>query len=161
MRGSLRNVTAWVLPLLLAGAALAQTSRVEEAVSPVPTVKPAADLTWTDYDPTGAPGVKIANLWGDYRTGRFGAIFKLPAGFSAPLHKHTHEMRLVIVSGTYIQGQDGGAEFSLGPGSYLLQPGGDYRHTTRCEVECVFFVESDGAFDLLPAEPAKAAAHPR
>jgi hypothetical protein len=37
-----------------------------------------------------------------------------------------------------------------------LQPGGDYRHTTRCDqaAACVFFVESDGAFDLHPAEAA-------
>jgi hypothetical protein len=32
----------------------------------------------------------------------------------------------------------------------MMQPGGDYRHTTSCDStsECVFFVESDGPFDL-------------
>ena len=121
-----------------------------KAVSPVPL--PAENLKWIDLDPTGAPGVKVADLWGDHRTGPFGAIFRLPAGFSAPLHTHTHDMKLVIVSGTYIQGPDGKAEFRLGPGSYLMQPGGEYRHTTKCDQasECVFFVESDGAFDLRP-----------
>src|SRR5688500_15125341 len=93
-----------------------------------PVVMPAGDLRWTDLDPTGAPGVRIATLWGDYTQGAFGAIFRLPAGFSAPLHMHTHDMRLVIVSGTYIQAPDGKSEFRLGPGSYLLQPGGNYRH---------------------------------
>jgi hypothetical protein len=40
----------------------------------------------------------------------------------------------------------------LGPGSYMMQPGGDYRHTTSCDAasDCVFIVESDGAFDLKP-----------
>lgn len=116
--------------------------------TPIP--KSAADLNWTDLDPTGAPGVKIAKLWGDPATGAFGAFFKLPPGFAAPLHTHTHPMKVVIVSGRYLQAPDGAPEFRLGPGSYLMQPGGNYRHTTRCDTssECVFFVESDGPFDL-------------
>lgn len=114
----------------------------------------ATDLKWTDLDPKGAPGVKIADLWGDHTKGAFGAMFKLPAGFAAPLHRHTHEMKLVIVSGTYVQAQEGKPEFRLGPGSYLLQPGGSYKHTTRCDQasDCVFFVESKGPFDLHLAE---------
>lgn len=115
--------------------------------TPIP--KSAADLKWVDYDPN-LPGVRIANLWGNYANGAFGAFFRLPPGFSAPLHTHTHPMKVVIVSGTYIQAPDGAAEFRLGPGSYLMQPGGNYRHTTGCDPasECVFFVESEGAFDL-------------
>lgn len=138
-------------PLLLLVAACAQVERNPDETSgnrPIPAS--AADLKWIDLDPTGAPGVKIASLWGDPANGRFGAFLKLPAGFAAPLHTHTHPMQVVIVSGTYIQGPDGGAEFRLGPGSYLMQPGGDYRHTTSCDSasDCVLFVESVGAFDL-------------
>ena len=124
-----------------------------EAAAKSPTVIPSADLKWADLDPTGAPGVKVADLWGDHRAGTFGAIFRLPAGFAVGLHSHTHDMKLVIVSGTYIQAPEGKPPFRLGPGSYLLQPGGNYKHTTSCDQasECVFFVESDGAFDLMPA----------
>ncbi len=131
-----------------------------EAQTTDPIAVPAANLNWTDLDPDGAPGVQIAPLWGNHETGGFGAFFRLPAGFAAPLHTHTHDMKLVIVSGTYIQGPDGAAEFRLGPGSYLLQPGGNYRPTTSCDQasECIFFVESDGAFDLhmVVAEEAPA-----
>ena len=37
-----------------------------------------------------------------------------------------------------------------GPGSDFSQPGGNYRHTTSCDPasECLFFVESNGKFDL-------------
>jgi hypothetical protein len=56
---------------------------------------PAGDLKWTDLDPNGAPGVKVADLWGDHAKGAFGAYFKLPAGFAAPLHTHTHAMKVV------------------------------------------------------------------
>jgi quercetin dioxygenase-like cupin family protein len=120
-------------------------------------VKPAADLTWTDLDPKGAPGVKVAKLWGDHTKGAFGAFFKLPAGFAVPLHTHTHDIRVVIVSGTYIQGPEGKPEFRIGPGSYFLQPGGTYRHTTRCDPasECLFYAESNGKFDLLVVDTGK------
>jgi hypothetical protein len=47
-------------------------------------------------------------------------------------------------------GPEGKGEFRLGPGSYFMQPGGNYRHTTTCDKtsECVFFVEREGRFDL-------------
>ena len=43
---------------------------------------PASDLKWADLDPTGAPGVKIADLWGNHTKGAYGAFFKLPAGMN-------------------------------------------------------------------------------
>ena len=125
---------------------------VEETSAMTPVFISAADLKWTDLDPTGAPGVKVADLWGDHKTGAFGAYLKLPAGFAVPLHTHTYAMKVIFVSGTYIQAPEGKPEVRLGPGSYMMQPGGNYRHTTRCDAasDCVFFVESEGAFDLKP-----------
>jgi len=137
--------------LLISVASCADTGSNTDGTSgdrPIPIS--TADLKWTDLDPVGAPGVKIAALWGNPASGAFGAFLRLPAGFAAPLHTHTHAMKVVTVSGTYIQGPDGAAVFRLDPGSYLMQPGGDYRHTTSCDAasDCVFFVESDGGFDL-------------
>jgi hypothetical protein len=122
-------------------------------------IMPAADLKWSDLDPSGAPGVKVADLWGNHARGAFGAFFKLPAGFAVPLHTHTYDMKVVIVSGTYVQAPEGKPEFRLGPGSYFLQPGGNYRHTTSCDpaAECVFFVEGRGKFDLKVVQPPAAA----
>lgn len=160
MRIKARNVVAFVSSFALAVAVLAQAAKsVEGTTARAPVPVPAADLKWTDLDPVGAPGVKVADLWGNHQKGAFGAFFRLPAGFAAPLHTHTHDMKVVTVSGTYIQGPDGKPEFRLGPGSYLMQPGGNYRHTTSCDPasECLFFVESDGPFDLQPVVPAKAA----
>ena len=123
-------------------------------------VTPASEMKWTDLGP-GARGVKVANLWGHHGTGgAFGALYKLPAGFAAPLHSHTHDMNVLILSGTYIQAPEGKPEFRLGPGSYFLQPGGDYRHTTTCDKasDCVFLVESKGPFDLKPTAAGGGAA---
>ena len=104
---------------------------------PIPIA--AADLKWVDLDPAGASGVKLATLSGDPASGTFGAFFRLPAGFTAPLHTHTHRMKVVIVSGTYIQEPERAPAFRLGPGSYLMQPGGTYRHATSCDTtaDCV------------------------
>jgi beta-alanine degradation protein BauB len=93
-------------------------------------------------------------LWGDHTKGAFGAFFKLPAGFLAPLHTHTHDMRVVFISGTYVQQPEGRPEFRLGPGGCMMQPGGNYRHITSCDksADCVFFIESEGPFDLMMVE---------
>lgn len=152
-----RSLVALAASLVLTMPVLAQTSPGSQGASgKTPTPISATELKWADLDPTGAPGVKVADLWGDHQKGAFGAFFKLPAGFAAPLHTHTHDMKVVTVAGTYIQGPEGKPTFRLGPGSYLMQPGGNYRHTTSCDqsTDCVFFVESDGAFDLQPATTA-------
>ncbi len=151
-RNFLTFVVAFALPSsVLAQASSAAKARTQRDVARL-VVMPASDLKWTDLDPVGAPGVKVATLWGNYAKGSFGAFFKLPAGFVAPLHTHTNDLKVVIVSGTYIQAPEGKPEFRLGPGSYFLQPGGNYRHTTSCgaDSDCLFFVEGKGKFDLKP-----------
>ena len=161
-----RGVLVFAVSLVLAVAVLAQGSKesktrgAPKAEASQPVVMPAADLKWTDLDPQGAPGVKVADLWGNHAKGAFGAFFKLPAGFTVPLHTHSLAMKVVIVSGTYIQTPEGKPEFRLGPGSYLMQPGGNYRHTTSCDKasECLFFAESNGKFDLKPVDAGKAPA---
>ena len=89
-------------------------------------------------------------LWGDHQKGPFGALFRLPAGFTVPLHTHTHAMKVVFLSGTYIQAPEGKPEVRLGPGSYMMQPGENYRHTTSCDPasDCVFLVESEWSVRL-------------
>ena len=55
-------------------------------------------------------------------------------------------MKVVIVSGTYIQEPEGTLSVPTPPGIYAMQLGGTYRHTTSCDTtsDCVIFVESDG-----------------
>jgi len=162
----MRAILAFAMTFALAASVMAQGSAEAKAKSASKgaasrlVIMPAGELKWTDLDPQGAPGVKVADLWGDHARGAFGAFFKLPAGFAAPLHTHTHDMKVVIVSGTYIQAPEGKPEFRLGHGSYFMQPGGNYRHTTTCDKasDCVFLVESGGKFDLKPVEAGKAPA---
>jgi len=70
-----RNVLAFSISLLLAAPVLAQApAAAKKATAAQPIFMPAADLKWTDLDPKGAPGVKIATLWGDHTKGRSARI---------------------------------------------------------------------------------------
>ena len=152
-----RNVLAFAVSFLMAAAVLAQQPGT--AGSKVVIVQPA-DLKWVDLDPVGAPGVKSADVWGDHTKGAFRGFIKFPAGFATPLHTHTNELEIVVLSGTFIHVPEGKPEIRLGPGSYFMQPGGNYRHTTNCDKasDCVFFAESNGKFDLKLVDAGKAPA---
>jgi quercetin dioxygenase-like cupin family protein len=118
----------------------------------------AADMRFEPL--AGAPpGPVLSTLWGDPTKGAYGAIEKFPAGFSAPLHTHSGDHKIVIISGTWIHGEDGKPDVRLGAGSYLFQPA-NQKHTTACDAasECVFFLESKGKFDIKMVEEKKAPA---
>src|SRR5436190_7008608 len=98
-----RNVLAFALAFVLAAAVLAQgsgeakkTKSASKAGAPKAVIMPASDLKWVDLDPTGVPGVKVVDLWGNHATGAYGAFMKFPAGFLAPLHTHTNAMKIAI-----------------------------------------------------------------
>jgi quercetin dioxygenase-like cupin family protein len=159
-----RALVSFVVSFVAAAALLAQAapSKPNEPGATGSSTKPEfvqpTDLKWGDLNPTGAPGVKIADVWGNHALGGFGAFVKFPPGFEAPLHTHTHTIKIVVISGTYIQTPDGGTPHRMGPGSYVYQPGGNYRHVSACDKasECTIFIESNGKFDLKPVGAGKA-----
>ena len=149
---SVKNVLALAVCSLAASAVFGQTAMTAAAKA---VISPAADMKWVSIGPE-TPDVKITDLWGDHTKGAFGALIKFPAGFSAPLHTHTADMRLVVISGTFIHTPQGKPPVNLMAGSYLNQPGG-YIHETACgkTSECVFFTEGNGPFDLKPLGDGK------
>jgi quercetin dioxygenase-like cupin family protein len=152
-----RQTLAFPVLFLVAAAFLAQRA---EARPPQKVAKgfvawPAADLKWEAL--AGAPpGPMLATLWGNPTKGAYAAIEKFPAGFSAPLHTHSVDHKVVVISGTWIHGEEGKPEVRLGAGSYLFQPA-NRRHSTACDEasECIFFIESSGKFDLKMVEEKK------
>jgi anti-sigma factor ChrR (cupin superfamily) len=158
-----KSVLAFAVACVVAAAVLAEGASSKKKSSgksagSQPVAVAAADIKWVDLDPKGAPGVKIADMWGDHTKGAFGAFVKFPAGFATPMHTHTNAFKIVVMSGTFLQTPEGKTEIRLGPGSYLAQPGGSYKHTTACDKgsDCVFFTQANGKFDLLPVEAAPA-----
>jgi quercetin dioxygenase-like cupin family protein len=144
------NQAAWigVLAVGLAGVALADAAKPAAAV-----MMAAGDLKWVDVP--GFP-VKTAVAWGDPAKGAHGAYHKFPAGFDAPLHHHTTDHRVVVLSGTLTLTPEGQAAKTLGPGSYFAFTGMK-KHGTKCEAgaECVLFADCDGAWDIIVAEAKK------
>ena len=71
------------------------------------------------WDDVGGP--KLGTLTGDYKKGPYGALMKLPAGFTSPLHSHTGTYEAVEISGTsshWLKGEDGTKAKKMTPGSY-------------------------------------------
>jgi anti-sigma factor ChrR (cupin superfamily) len=107
----------------------------------------------------GDPTVKMAAAWGNPEKGAHGAFHKFPAGFTTPLHTHSADLRIVVISGTMaITGEDG-IEKDLPPGSYEYQPH-TYKHITKCLAgsDCLAFVVANGKFDLKVVGDKKPAA---
>ena len=127
----------------------AQKKAKKEAV-----VWPADKIQWEDMQ--GFPGIKVAKLWGDMNKGLYGCFVKFPAGSNHPLHYHTSDVKLVVLSGTWWYTSEGGTETRMGPGSYLLIPGG-VRHAsgTTADGECTIFQEGSAKFDLFPVGEKK------
>ena len=116
----------------------------------------AEDLKWIEMK-GGPPGAMYSNLWGDITKGAYGSFIKLPAGMSHPLHSHSSDVKLVVISGKFWIQPEGGQRKELGPGSYLMQPG-KVKHMsgTVAGSDCVVFQESTGKFDFVPGDAAPA-----
>ena len=131
--------------------ALTVTPRVASAQSGKPPVlMPAGDLKWVDNP--AVKGAKIAVLWGDPKTGAYGAFKKVPAGFKFGLHSHTADQQVVMISGTISVMTDGGPAQPFVTGSYMFMPGGKI-HSADCNAgaDCMYFEQQPGANDMKPA----------
>lgn len=105
-----------------------------------------------------APGTHVAKLWGDWmKSGPYGVLVKFDAGTINPMHHHTQDLKIVVLSGTFTHQPEGGAVMKFGPGSYLMQAGGT-NHISGCDASgpCEFFMTSADTFDMVPAAAAAA-----
>lgn len=114
---------------------------------------PAADVRWSPV--AGAPGVQIAPLQGDPSKGPSHFLLKFAGGFSAPLHHHSANHYVTVVTGTLALMVDG-TEHKFGPGSYFAFSG-KKKHTTRCEpgADCVLAMDVRGRWDVVPEAATK------
>jgi hypothetical protein len=122
------------------------------------TMWQSSDLKWEPM--SGVEGVRVARLWGDMKNGGYGALVKLPANSKHPLHIHTNAIKAVVVFGEFVYRPEGGSEEVLGPGSYLMIPGGLRHSSGTRSAGCELFQEQAGRWDLIPlVAPATAAKH--
>jgi quercetin dioxygenase-like cupin family protein len=138
--------------LLVSAAALAKDAAPKKGGATA-TLVSASDLKWGDV-PDRA-GVKLAPAQGDPSKGASHFFIKLPAGFSVPLHHHSPDHYVTVVTGTVVFNVDG-QDHSLPAGSYFAFTG-KKKHTTRCVegTECVLSVDSRGKWDVVEEQAAK------
>ena len=145
-----------VFAMTLAASAIAPHAvAAEGSKGGTAVLMPANEMKWTDV--AGFPGVQMAVLQGNPAKGAHHALIKLPAGLVAPLHHHTSDHFVTVVSGTVLFTVDG-KDTRLPPGSYFSYTG-KKRHITKCEAgaDCVLSLDTRGKWDVIP-EKEKAAA---
>ncbi|OIO03602.1 MAG: hypothetical protein COX65_06985 [Elusimicrobia bacterium CG_4_10_14_0_2_um_filter_56_8] len=96
------------------------------------------------------PGVVRAYAWGE-TNGIHGNFTRLRAGYRSPMHTHTYDVKIVVITGMLLHGDSGGKITRLGPGSFCFIPEG-MKHTTACvdDSDCLFYEEQPGRFDMMP-----------
>jgi hypothetical protein len=140
---------ALAVATLLSANALAKDKAKDDVVWPAEAVK---------WEAGPVAGTKVAKLWGDWmKGGPYGVLVKFDGGQINALHHHSHALKIVIISGTFVHKTDGAPETKLGPGSYLMQAAGK-KHVSGCAsgAECTFVMTSEGKFDMI--DDSKAAA---
>ncbi|HEX6790058.1 MAG TPA: cupin domain-containing protein [Candidatus Krumholzibacteria bacterium] len=132
--------------ILALSAALVAAASVLAIAGEMTMVTPKADLKWKDL---GIPGVAAAVVSGDMEKGPSRFFLKYPVGLTTPLHHHTTDHYVTLISGN-ITLTVAGKDYKLGPGSYF-QLTGKAPHVAKVEgnEEAVFFIQADGPWDVV------------
>jgi len=96
--------------------------------------------------------VSMSPLWGDANAGAHATFTKFAPGYDAGMHTHTNDVWIVVVKGAYLYKDDAG-EKRVGAGDFLRVPGG-HKHWSGGDKKegALFYEESSGKFDSIPAK---------
>ena len=140
---------------ILAVTVLVSAQDAKPASAPMPKITGKSlitveELKWAPLP--GITGAEFAKLVGDPTKEAHRAFFKYPVGLKSPMHSHSFGDRGVVVSGTLSLAVEGAPAKKLGPGSFFSL-GSGVQHVTTVEgtAPCVFYMEREGAFDVVAA----------
>ena len=104
------------------------------------------------YTPSPMSGVSMQSLRGEMDKGPHATFTKFAPGYDAGMHTHTNDVSIVVIKGAYLYKDDAG-EKRVGPGEYLLVPGGHKHWSGGDKTEgALFYEEGSGKFDSIPAK---------
>jgi quercetin dioxygenase-like cupin family protein len=104
-----------------------------------------------DYRPV-TEGAYRAVLWGDPDQGPYAGFTRFDPGVRHPLHKHTHDILIVVLDGVYLYQTERG-EQRVGERECIFIPGGDVHKSGGDDTKgCLFFELASGSFDLQLVE---------
>jgi quercetin dioxygenase-like cupin family protein len=96
--------------------------------------------------------VSTAVLSGDPENGPHATFTKFKPGYDAGMHYHTNDTRIVVIKGAYLYKDEDG-EKRVGPGDYLMVPGGHKHWSGGDKTEgALFYQHSPGKFDFIPVK---------
>ena len=134
-----------VAGLALSFAPRAHADKAKKATGAI--LVPAADVKWTDVP--NMAGLQMFAVEGDPSKGPSHFFVKFVAGFAAPLHHHTANHYVTVVSGTLVLTVDG-KEQKLPAGSFFSFSD-KTKHATSCAAgaECVLSIDARGKWDVV------------
>lgn len=110
--------------------------------------KAISDLEWVEVP----GGIRMAQLWIDPETRRFGQMVEFAPNSPGAMHKHTHAYRAVIISGAskhWVEGQTEDDVPLQGPGDFWYQAGGQYHQDQfPTDEPTVLYIVWDGPPDI-------------
>lgn len=112
----------------------------------------AKNANFTAMPGAGKTDVSTATIWGDPTTGAHATFSKFAPGHDSGMHTHTNDVWIVGIKGAYLYKDEAG-EKRVGPGDFLRVPGG-HKHWSGGDKKdgALFYEESSGKFDLIPAQ---------
>jgi quercetin dioxygenase-like cupin family protein len=160
---SMRSMKKLITLAIVGGAFVAGVAVGQPKAKPKATYKALGELTFDNLDPEGK-GPKIAGVWGDYKKKAYGAIMKLPAGFTSPMHTHDGAYEAIQIQGTsrhWVEGEDPKAAKAMVPGSYWTMAA-KAKHVSACDAgtECLVYVWQKSKFTFKPVPEPKPATPP-
>ena len=135
-----RGPAILLVSALALGGATAAPSEEVKSVSLSPE-----ELRWREMS-AKAPGVMISEVRGESTAGPWSGFVRFPAGSKSGVHRHSSDMKIVIVKGTWRYGPSSEKEKSYGPGSFVFIPA-ELPHSNSQPEEVLMFVEQPGRFD--------------
>ena len=134
--------------VVVLGAAFFSAASVLAAQAGKSVVVSKADLKWKEM----GNGIAAAPVSGDMDKGPSRFFLKYPVGLVTPLHHHTANHHVTVVSGS-ITLTVGGKEHRLGPGAYFML-GDRAPHIAKVEgsEEVVLFIQAEAPWDVVMAK---------
>lgn len=124
---------------LILGLGVCDEASADAAFAPSVAVLAPQDIRYVED--AKVPGVGVAIVAGDPRTGHYTLRVRFAAGVKVPAHAHPDDRTVTVLSGTYYFGvgdrYDGRGLSAHGPGTVIVVPKGIAHYAAAGEAEVV------------------------
>jgi quercetin dioxygenase-like cupin family protein len=146
-----KSLTMSVVAALALVASLAVARAQKESSKDHVTYVSSSKATFKPMERSGG-AVSSAVLYGDPDKGLHATFTKFNPGYDAGTHYHTNDVRIVVIKGAYLYKDEDG-EKRVGPGDFLMVPGG-HKHWSGGDKKegALFYQDGPDKFDLVPVK---------